>query len=702
MNETLDCSQKITPDHLSRSAYVYVRQSTLRQVREHEQGRERQYELADRTKQLGFAKTVVIDDDQGKSGSGFIERPGFLELLAAVCRGDVGAVFALEASRLARNNLDWYHLIELCAMTRTLIVDADGTYDPRLLNDRLLLGLKGTMSEFELNLFRQRGREALERKIGQGHLLWEVPVGFVRNDEDRVEKFPDRRVQTAVAGVFAKFAELGSARQTLLWYRDQQIALPEVVPATSGREVAWRLPSESGIRQILKNPCYAGALAYGRTEAKTAPHEDVIHGRRTRKSNSRQRKPREQWKVLILGNHEGYIDWETYLKNQVTLEANLAMRDGEGKGAAKGGPALLAGLLRCGHCGRKLFVAYGGRGRTSHYACHGGRVNRGNASCQSLGGWRVEAAVCEAVLEAVQPGGVEAALQAADQAGRQLGEKEQALELALEQARYQTARARRQYDSVDPDNRLVASELERRWNVALQQEVDLSEQLAALRQQTPPPLTAAEQTRLLELGSDLRKLWDHPSASTELKKRVLRTGIEEIVIADNADRSQHVLQVHWKGGVHTELKVVRATIGKKPNDTDVTALQLIEELSKVCTDQAIAATLNRLGFLTGAGKTWRVHSVHNARNYHRLPNHRNSDAWLTVEDAATASGVSHTVIRRLIREKILPAQQVVETTPWIIDRTDLSLPAVQEEIEAVKQGRQLRRRDPNQHELPLK
>jgi hypothetical protein len=306
------------------------------------------------------------------------------------------------------------------------------------------------------------------------------------------------------------------------------------------------------------------------------------------------------------------------------------------------------------------------------------------------------------VLEAIQPAGVEAALQAVEQAGRQQHEKHQSLELALEQARYETARARRQYDSVDPLNRLVASELERRWNVALQHEVELSDQLAALQQRTPPPLTATERSRLLELGSDLRKLWDHPAASPELKKRVLRTVIEEIVIADNADRSEHVVHLHWKGGVHTELKVVRAATGKKPNDTDVTALELIGELSKVCSDQAIAATLNRLGFLTGAGKTWRVHSVHSARYYHRLPNHRNSDAWLTVEDAAAASEVSDTVIRRLIRETILPAQQVVETTPWIIARQDLSLPAVQEQIAAVKQGRQLRRRDPKQHELPLK
>jgi hypothetical protein len=297
---------------------------------------------------------------------------------------------------------------------------------------------------------------------------------------------------------------------------------------------------------------------------------------------------------------------------------------------------------------------------------------------------------------------VEAAFQAIEQSRRAQGEKQQALELALEQARYETARARRQYDSVDPENRLVAGELEARWNVALQQERELSEQLSAWHQQSPPPLSDAERARLLALGSDLRKLWDHPSASAELKKRVLRTVVEEIMIADNADRSKHVLQIHWKGGVHTELQVTRAATGKKPKDTDKTALELIEELSKVCSDQAIAAILNRLGFLTGAGKTWRVHSVYNARYYHRLVNHRSSDTWLTVDGASQACGVSHTVIRRLIRDKTLPARQVVETTPWIIAREDLSLPAVQAEIAAVKQGRQLRKRNPNQRELPFK
>ncbi len=690
-------SEKISAEHLKRAAYVYVRQSTEHQVRHHHQGRERQYELKQRAQQLGFIRVVVIDDDQGRSGSGSVKRPGFAELLSAVCRGDVGAVLALEVSRLARNNLDWHHLIELCGLTQTLIVDADGVYDPRLLNDRLLLGLKGTMSEFELCLFRQRAREAFERKIRSGHAMWELPVGFVRTEEHRVEKIADRQVQSALHGVVAKFRELGSARQTMLWYRDQQILLPEVVPGTAGQQVQWRIPSDGRIRQILKNPCYAGALAYGRTEAKT-----ITEDGRARKSSTRHHKPREQWKVLITDNHIGYIDWETYLQNLAILESNGAMRDGEGKGAARTGPGLLAGLLRCAHCGRKLHVTYGGTGgRVPRYGCGGGRVNRGHSSCQSLGGVRVERAVSEAVLEAIAPAGIQASLDALEQVGRGQQEKRSALELAVEKARYQTQRAWRQYDGVDPENRLVAGELEARWNAALQHESELEQQLASLDTQ-PRQLSEQERHRLLALSQDLPALWNDPAASGELKKRVLRTVLEEIVIGDNEERTEHILRLRWKGGVHTELRVLRNGSGQRADTTEKTALELIEELSKVCSDQAIAATLNRLGSRTGGGKTWRVHSVYNARYYYRLVNHRNSHAWLTVEQAAGELGVSHTVIRRLIRAKTLPAEQVLDNTPWIIAREDLSLPDVQADVGAVRQGRQLRRRNPNQHELPFK
>src|SRR6516165_6646011 len=262
-------TDKLTPEHLTRNAYIYVRQSTQQQVRTHHESRHRQYALADRARQLGFAGVVVIDEDLGRSGSGLVDRPGFGQLLSAICQNEVGAVLALEASRLARNNRDWHHLLDLCAMTGTLLIDDQGMYDPRDLNDRLILGLQGTLSEFELSLFRQRARQAFEQKVRRGHALWEVPAGFVRTDDDRMEKTPDRRVQEAVAGVFRKFRDLGSARQTMLWYRDENIPVPHVVPGTCGHDVVWALPTLSRIHQMLKNPTYAGVLAYGRTATKT-------------------------------------------------------------------------------------------------------------------------------------------------------------------------------------------------------------------------------------------------------------------------------------------------------------------------------------------------------------------------------------------------------------------------------------------------
>lgn len=688
-------NDKVTQQHRERAAFVYVRQSTHHQVRHHHQGRQRQYDLVDRAHQLGFTQVDVIDDDQGKTGSGMVERPGFAKLLASVCIGEVGAVLALEASRLARNNRDWHHLIDLCSLTNTLIIDGEGIYDARSVDDRLLLGLKGTMSEFELNLFRQRARKAFEMKVASGHAMWEVPVGFTRDDEDRLVKVADRQVQAAIESVFGKFLELRSARQTTFWFRDNKTPLPEVVGGTRGREIVWRLPTESRLRCILRNPCYAGALAYGKTDAKV-----VVEDGRAHKSSTRTRKPQEKWKVLLLDNHDGYITWQEYQENLAMLEANSKQREPTADGVAKKGTALLGGLLRCSHCGRKLFVGYGKDRKQPRYLCHGGRRTRGSAACQSLGGVILDRAVSDLVLEAIQPAGIEAAIEATKQTDIRQDERRRLLELSTEKARYEVDRARRQYDQVDPANRLVAGELETRWNAALQHVQELEQRLEVMTHERME-LSEAEQLRLMELGRDLPTLWNHESASPELKKRILRTVLEEIMIGDDADRKTHQLVLHWKGGLHTELSVTRNRVGKRPTDTSVTALQLIEELSKVCSDQSIAATLNRLGLKTGAGKTWRIHSVYNARYIHRLTNHRKENAWVTVDGAAKELGVSHTVIRRLIREETLPAQQIVESTPWIIDRESLNLSSVQAAIAAVRNGRQLTKTNPKQAKFPF-
>lgn len=688
-------SEKIRTEHRQRIAYVYVRQSTDRQVREHLESQRRQFALADRARELGFGQVVVIDDDLGRSGSGSQDRPGFTRLLASVCQGIAGAVLALEASRLARNNRDWHHLIDLCAITDTVLIDDDGVYDPRQLNDRLLLGLKGSLAEFELGLMRQRARESLEQKIRRGHAVWRPPVGFERSEDMRLEMIPDRQVQEAIRGVFRKFRQLGSARQTMLWYCTENIPLPETKPGRENREIQWRLPNRMRILQFLKNPCYAGAFAWGRSVVSTVVNE----GRAKR--GGRHRQAMKDWKVLIVDHHPGYITWEEFLENQRMLEANRTNKEW-GSGAAKRGPALLAGLLRCGRCGHKLFTRYGGvNDDVPRYICRGDRRNNPIPQCLSVGGLRVDEAVARAVFEALEPAGIQAALLATKQLQQQEDEQIRSLRLALEKARYEVDRARRQYDAVDPANRLVAGELERRWNEALQQAAELERRLADAESRYTP-VTDAEQLRLLELATDLSKLWRHPATPVELKKRLLRSVLQEIVIDATNDPPRNELRLHWKGGVHTKLMVARNPRGKHGRATSADALELIRELSKVCDDRATAAVLNRLGYRTGAGNSWQASRIADVRSHHRLPNYEKRTDWLTQSQAAEELKVSHTVIQRLIEERTLPARQVVKCAPWIIERANLALPAVQAAIQALRAGRRSPSTHPAQRELPLK
>lgn len=689
-------SDKIQRGHLDRTAYVYVRQSSMQQVRDHTEGQRQQYNLVERSRALGFRETVLIDEDQGCSGSGQQERPGFGRLLSGVCLGSVGAVFALEASRLARNNRDWHHLVDLCAMTDTLIIDAEGVYDARQLNDRLLLGLKGTMSEFELGLLRQRARKAFEQKVERGHALWELPVGFIRTEDHRIEKTANLEVQQAIAGVFRKFVEVGSARQTTLWYWDEELLLPQVVPGSAGHEILWRRPSGHRVNQIVKNPCYAGAFVYGRTAAQT-----VVHEGRSRQAN-RRRKPQEQWKVLIFDSHPGYISWNDYERNQQMLEDNAAQGWNKGRrGAVKQGPALLAGLLRCGRCGRSLHVNYSGNtGRVPRYVCTGSRLERGSASCLSAGALRLDQAIVAEVLVAIEPVGVEAAVIAIEQLAEQNDQKRTSLTLALERAQFEAKRTQRQYDAVDPDNRLVADELERRWNEALERVTELEFRITTLDNNVQP-LTDETRRGLHALGGDVAAVWHHPDTDIRLQKRIIRTVIKEIVLNNTDDPPMHQLQVHWQGGVHTELRVTRNARGKHAKVADADVLELVKELSKVCEDKQIAAILNRLGYKSGQGKSWHAHRVASLRSYHRLPSYHKRTDWVTLERAAERLGVSNTVVKRLIKVGTLPANQVVQYAPWVIEVANLDLPQVQSEVKAVRSGRKLPLQLPGQQEIPI-
>lgn len=689
-------SEKIREEHRKRGAVVYVRQSTMGQVRDNRESQRRQYGLVDRAHALGFRAVSVIDEDLGRSGSGSVERPGFERLVASVCRGSVGAVFAVEASRLARNNRDWHHLVDLCALTETLVIDHDGIYDSGVLNDRLLLGLKGTMSEFELGLIRQRSQEALRQMIARGEVLTEVPVGFVRTRDNRCEKSPDRRVQSAVEGVFAKFRERGSVRQVLLWYRQERIPLPCVRPATGGTEIAWQLPIYSSILSLLKNPTYAGAFVYGRRRTRT-----VVKNGRARKTSGHE-VPRAEWTVLIREHHAGYISWDDYLRNQKQLETNAGMRGRMTRGAPKSGSALLAGLLRCRRCGRKLHVGYSGiDGRVPRYYCRGAHLNHGAGRCISFGGLAVDRAVVEIVVGAIEPGGVEAAITAAEKMAQDRDEKREALRLAVEQARYEADRARRQYDAIDPENRLVAAELERRWNETLTRLAGAEKRLQELPERTRETAPIVRE-RLLRLGEDLRAVWNHPKATASLKKRILRTVLDEIVVDLVEEPRELRIWLHWMGGVHTSLVLPRNRTGKHGRCTDRKAVDLVKELAQITPDSSIAAILNRLGYRTGAGNTWTESRVRVLRSYHKIPvfDETKERSWITMGEAASRLGISPTAVKRLLTRGILPGRQIVAYAPWVIQTTDLELPRVQTRVRAIHQGRIGPRTLPVGDELP--
>ncbi|SFK29295.1 recombinase family protein [Bradyrhizobium sp. Gha] len=687
---------KITPEHLTRQAVVYIRQSTADQVINNKESQRRQYGLADRARQLGWSEVIVIDDDLGRSGSG-TARPGFEKLLAAICEGRVGAVVSIEASRLARNGRDWHTLLEFCGLVGTLIVDEDGIYDPRHPNDRLLLGMKGTMSEMELSIFRQRSFEALKQKARRGELFLNVAIGYIKVSHDQIEKDPDRRIQEALALVFAKFAEMQTLRQVHLWLRQERIALPAVSSGPEGRRVEWKLPVYNTIRHILTNPIYAGAYVFGRSGSRVtieAGRKRIVRGFRRERSN---------WEVLIKDHHESYITWAEFERNQRLITDNANGKSFMSRGSVRCGEALLAGLLRCGHCGRKLHVAYSGtHSNVGRYHCRGSQINHGGEPCISFGGLRVDAAISVEVIERLQPLGVQAALSAMEDRGREHAEKLHQLELSLEQARYEATRARRRYEAVDSDNRLVAGELERRWNERLLAVRGLEEERGALLAKPESPLSEADRERLLALGSDLERAWNSPGATPATRKRIIRTLIHEIVV--RVGDAAIELVIHWQGGDHTALETRKNRTGQHRWSTSADVIDLVRVLARQMPDGTIAAVLNRAGKSTGHGNSWTRARVRHLRNQQAIAPYREGERMergeMTLDEAAAALKVSPSTVRRLIAERSLPAHQLCKGAPWVIKAPDLEHP----EVRNAAQARRFRRPssgDLRQRELEL-
>ena len=667
--------EKIQRSHLERAAIIYVRQSSMEQVRHNLESQRRQYELADLARQLGFATVIVIDEDQGRSGSGSVQRTGFLRLLELVFQGQVGAVFALEASRLARNNRDWHQLVDLCAMAETLVIDHDGVYDPRLLNDRLLLGLKGTMSEFELGLLRQRAKEAFLAKVKRGVVMTRVPAGYIRTEDDRIEMHPDRRVQEAIRTVFELFEQLGSARQVLLYHQKEHLDLP----SEHEGELIWVKPTYSRILAFLNNPTYAGTFAFGRRrDRKSRKHPS---GR----SRTLLRDP-EQWQTVIHDHHPGYITWERFERNQKQLRENTAAEANHRGGAVKAGPALLSGLMRCGICGRMMYIRYQGlHHQFAYYDCMGAAQD-GRRGCLSVGARNVDGAVSQALLSALRPTALKAAFDAFEQGTQQDSRKLKALELALQQARYETQRSRRQYDAVEPENRLVCGELEKRWEQALRAEKEAEQALDEARK-TTEQLSQQDRVRLAALAEDLPYVWAHEATSVELKKRLIRCALTSIT-AENVEEPPRIkLLLHWAGGVHTSVFVKRNRTGEHSRCTDREIIDLVRELALACNDRIIAQVLNKHGYKTGVGNSFNLERVASLRQYHTIPCFDDEKRdWITLEQAAEQLQVNQGTVRKLLQRGLLRGRQIVKYAPWMISPEALRDPITQAAVAKVHAG----------------
>jgi DNA invertase Pin-like site-specific DNA recombinase len=660
---------KIQPAHLERLAYVYVRQSTATQVLVNRESTDRQYQLAERAVQLGWSKAQIkiIDEDLAHSGSGVVARHGFIQMTQEVALGQVGLILCLEASRVARNNAEWYRLLDLCGVTNTLIGDADGIYHPGLFNDRLLLGLKGTMAEAELHVLRARLDGGIRNKAKRGELRRGLPVGLVWGELDGEVLFhPDQAVTGAIRTVFEKFTELGSVRRVWLWFQSEGLLFAHACP---NGQILWGKPTYVALHSVLSNPVYAGAYAYGKSRSERYVDETGRLRKRIR------RLPRSQWSVLIPNHHPGFLDWATFEMNQTRLARNIRPGPQQAAGAVREGSALLQGLATCGRCGRKLRVFYQGKNSTPGYYCANSQAFNGRGIwCLRVGGVRVDRAVVETFLAAITPAGLEAAIvaQSLQDAEHQTALKQ--FRLQVERARYEAERAERRYRTVEPENRLVARTLEQDWENKLKELRVAQAELTRKEREQRLELTDTQREQIRTLGGDLQQVWSAPTTTHRDRKELLQSLLEEIKISVLADQRKAHLVIRWKTSVVTELDVVWKTPRVLPVRTDEGTIELVRRLAAHHPDEVVAGVLNRQGKQTATGERFTADRVGNLRRHWKIPCYQAptqppEGELLTVQAAAEKLGLAASTLHRWLMDGFIAGEQVTAGAPWRIRMT---------------------------------
>jgi len=633
---------KVTAAHLQRDAYLYVRQSTVRQVIENTESTQRQYALRDRAVALGWPveRVHVIDCDLGHSGASTVDREGFQKLVAEVGMGRVGIVLGLEVSRLARNCADWHRLLELCALSGTLILDEDGLYDPNDFNDRLLLGLKGTMSEAELHLIRARLRGGILSKARRGELALALPVGLVYDDEGRVQLDPDAQVRESLARLFQTFRRTGTAFGTVKAFRTHKLLFPRRLRGGPCKgQLAWGELSFTRAVQVLHNPRYAGVYTYGRLRSRAGPDGRRYH----------RRLPRDQWLVLLPNAHAGYLSWEEYEENQERLRQNAqALGQDHRKGPPREGPALLQGLALCGRCGQHMTVHYRTRGgRTvSDYVCQRDGIEQGRTRCQRVDGRPVEEAVGDLLVKTLTPMTLEVALQVQEELVVQVEQADRLRAQRVERGRYEADLARERYLRVDPRNRMVADALEADWNDKLRALRQAQEDYERERQGDHVLVDPDERARILALATDFPRLWHAPTTPDRERKRMVRLLIEDVTLLRNHD--DVTVHVRFKGGPTTTLTLPRSLAVWERDRTPPEVVARIDQLLDELTEVEIACRLNQEGLAPGRGRRFNRNVVRIIRRRYGLKSRRErlrEAGFLTLEEITTALHVHPQTIR---------------------------------------------------------